>query len=232
MHMTHSIGCRASLVIGAGLVAGFLTFAAAAAQRGINPDEGVTGPEDLMREHGVLRRCLLVYEEGMRRLDQKQEVSPEVFNRTAGLIRKFVEEYHEKNEEKFIFPEFEKARKQVDLVETLRTQHQAGRKVTAEILRLSQPEAFTSPANRQQLVKACQMFIRMYRPHASREDTVLFPALRTILPSGQVAALGDRMETQERTVLGEGGFERGVADVAAIEKQLRIYDLPQFTPAP
>jgi len=35
---------------------------------GINPDEGVTAPEDLMKEHGVLNRCLLIYEEGMRRI--------------------------------------------------------------------------------------------------------------------------------------------------------------------
>jgi hypothetical protein len=71
----------------------------------------------------------------------------------------------------------------------------------------------------------------MYRPHEAREDTVLFPALRTILPPQQVAALGDRMEGDEKKVLGEAGFERSVEQVAAIEKQLGIYDLAQFTPA-
>src|SRR5438874_4705530 len=89
----------------------------------INPDEGVTAPEDLMREHGVLNRCLLIYEEGMRRVEAGQEVSPEVFQHTAQLVRKFVEEYHEKNEENYIFPHFEKAGKLTDLVETLKTQH-------------------------------------------------------------------------------------------------------------
>src|SRR5262245_23067929 len=66
-----------------------------------NPDEGVTAPEDLMKEHGVLNRCLLIYEEGMRRLRTGDDVSPEVFNHTAQLVRKFVEEYHEQNEEKY-----------------------------------------------------------------------------------------------------------------------------------
>src|SRR2546423_15329491 len=80
----------------------------------INPDEGVTAPEDLMKEHGVLNRCLLIYEEGMRRLHGKEQVHPEVFGHTAALVRKFVEEYHEKNEEKYIFPVFEKARKLTD----------------------------------------------------------------------------------------------------------------------
>src|SRR5947207_11159372 len=87
-----------------------------AAQNKIDPEKGVTAPEDLMKEHGVLNRCLLIYEEAIRRIRVKQEVHPEVFNHTAALIRKFVEEYHEQNEEKFIFPVFKKAKKMLDLV--------------------------------------------------------------------------------------------------------------------
>src|SRR5262249_45433755 len=100
------------------LVATTPMLALAAEENKVNPDEGVTAPEDLMKEHGVLNRCLLIYEEGMRRLRLRNEISPEVFNHTAQLIRKFVEEYHEQNEEKYIFPEFERAHKLVDLVET------------------------------------------------------------------------------------------------------------------
>jgi hemerythrin-like domain-containing protein len=224
---------RQLLAAGIGLAAAALpplAASVAAPASPLNPDEGVTAPEDLMKEHGVLNRCLLVYEEGMRRLQAKQEVAPEVFFHTAELVRTFVEEYHERNEEKYIFPEFEKAKKLVDLVATLKTQHLAGRRVTAEILRLSQPAVFRSPASRTQLVAACQAFIRMYRPHEAREDTVLFPALRTILSAKQVAALGDRMEEDEHKVLGEEGFERSVDKVAALEVQLGINDLKQFTP--
>jgi hemerythrin-like domain-containing protein len=205
--------------------------AAPAAAGGIDPDAGVTAPEDLMKEHGVLNRCLLIYEEGLRRLAVRQETPPEVFQHTAGLVRSFVEEYHERNEEKYIFPEFERARKLVDLVTLLRAQHQAGRRVTAEILRLSQPAAYRAPANREALAAACRAFIRMYRPHEAREDTVLFPALRTLLAPARVAALGDRMEEDEQKVLGKEGFEKSVDRVAAIERQLGIYDLAQFTPA-
>ena len=70
----------------------------------------------------------------------------------------------------------------------------------------------------------------MYRPHESREDTVLFPTLRTILKPKQVEELGERMEEDEKKVLGDEGFEKSVAQVAALEKQLGIYDLSQFTP--
>jgi hemerythrin-like domain-containing protein len=228
----HEIDRRKVLAAGAGLLAAAPSLAALQGARAVqlNPDEGVTAPEDLMKEHGVLNRCLLIYEEGMRRLAAKQEVAPEVFLHTAELVRTFVEEYHEKNEEKYIFPEFEKARKLVDLVATLKTQHLAGRRVTAGILRLAQPSLFRVAANRDQLVAACRSFIRMYRPHEAREDTELFPALRTILTAQQVAALGDRMEEDEHKVLGEEGFEHSVEKVAALEVHLGINDLKQFTP--
>src|SRR4051794_19004723 len=36
-------------------------------------DEGVTAPEDLMKEHGVLNRCLLIYEGAIRRMETKEE---------------------------------------------------------------------------------------------------------------------------------------------------------------
>jgi hemerythrin-like domain-containing protein len=181
---------RRLLIAGVGAALGALPLAGEAAPpRGRpaavkkwDPDEGVTAPEDLMKEHGVLNRCLLIYEEGVHRLRQREEIAPEVFQHTAALVRRFVEQYHEKNEENYIFPHFKRAGKLTDLVDTLLRQHKAGRAVTAQILHLSTPPLFSDPQNQQRLVAAVESFIRMYRPHEAREDTVLFPALRTILP--------------------------------------------------
>ncbi len=206
-----------------------LSATATANETSYSSDEGVTAPEDLMKEHGVLDRCLLVYEEAIRRIQAKQALPPQVFHQTADLVRRFVEEYHERNEEKYIFPVFQKAGKLTDLVQMLLTQHKAGRTVTAQILNLCNPEASKNPANLSNAATLCQNFIRMYRPHKSREDTVLFPTLRTILPAKQVASLGDRMEEDERKVLGEEGFEKCVTEVEELEKRLGIYDLAQFT---
>src|SRR5436305_1035880 len=54
-------------------------------------EDEVSAPEDLMREHGVLNRTLLIYEEGLRRLGGKEDVGPEIFLKSANLVRKFVE---------------------------------------------------------------------------------------------------------------------------------------------
>lgn len=193
------------------------------------PMEEVSANEDLMREHGVLDRVLLIYEEGNRRIRDGEEVAPEVFTHSAQLVRKFVEDYHEKLEEQFIFPAFQKANKQVELVSILKRQHEAGRAVTDAILRLAAPAPFRSQESRNRLVEASASFIRMYRPHSAREDTVLFPALREILTAKQIDELGEQFEEQEHKLFGEEGFEKTVAAVAEIEKQLGIYDLGKFT---
>lgn len=192
--------------------------------------EEVGATEDLMREHGILNRILLVYEEGLRRLREKQEVSPEVFHKSATLVRVFVEDYHEQLEEKFIFPEFEKQKKLVDLVKVLRLQHEAGRRVTDVILRNAVPDQFRKDDARKELVLSCEGFIRMYRPHEAREDTVLFPALKKIVPANRIKDLGEQFEKEEDRLFGDEGFEKTVMQVAEIEKQLGIYELSQFTP--
>ena len=194
------------------------------------PEEEVGATEDLMREHGLLNRVLLVYEEGLRRLRAKEDVSPDVFHKPAALVRSFVEDYHEQLEEKFIFPEFEKAKKLTDLVKVLRDQHAAGRRVTDVILRNATGDRFGKEDARKELVTACVGFVRMYRPHEAREDTVLFPALHKLLPAKRLEELGEQFEKEEDRLFGEEGFEKTVEQVAGIEKQLGIYDLAAFTP--
>jgi hemerythrin-like domain-containing protein len=194
------------------------------------PDEEIGATEDLMREHGVLNRILLIYEQGLRRLRAKEDVGPEVFHKPAQLVRTFVEDYHEQLEEKFIFPEFEKAKKLTDLTKVLRDQHQAGRRVTDVILRNATGERFGNADARKELVAATEGFIRMYRPHEAREDTVLFPALHKLLTPKRLDELGEQFEKEEDRLFGDEGFEKTVEQVAAIEKQLGIYDLAKFTP--
>src|SRR5437773_1096822 len=77
-------------------------------------DNEVSPPEDLMREHGVLKRILLVYGEALRRIDANEDLPPEPIAESARIIRDFVEDYHEKLEENFLFPRFKKANKQAD----------------------------------------------------------------------------------------------------------------------
>jgi hemerythrin-like domain-containing protein len=194
------------------------------------PEEDVSPPEDLMREHGIVKRVLLVYEEAIRRIDAKADLSPDAVRDAAAIIRTFIEDYHERLEEDYLFPRFEKAGRLTDLTKVLRAQHQAGRRLTERITQSSTLRALKSPQAASALKDAMHQFVRMYAPHEAREDTVLFPALREVVSKQEFGALGEDFEKKEHQLFGEEGFEKMVDRVASIEKILGIYDLSQFTP--
>ena len=193
-------------------------------------EEKVTPPEDLMREHGVLDRVMLIYEAGIRKFASKEDFDPAILGRSAEIVRDFIENYHEKSEEDHVFPRFRKAGKMVDLVDTLLRQHQAGRRVTATILKLA-PNSRNDGDDRRQLVSAIQSFIAMYRPHAAREDTDLFPKLQELVSAHEYDAMGEQFEQEEHRLFGEDGFEKVADRVAQLERAIGVYDLNQFTPA-
>jgi len=250
-----------SLAAGIALQAIPPTVLAAGKKEGKELESGVNPVEDLMREHGLLRRVLLIYEEAISRIKGAEKLPSGVIADSAGIIRRFVEDYHEKIEEDEIFPRFEKAGKLNDLVKVLFAQHQAGRRLTDSILKLSEPVVLktaeekedSSAAMRQiyggtplfggtrlmrkkgldtkqDLSLAMQQFIHMYRPHAAREDTVLFPAFRSIVSPREFDELGEKFEDREKELFGKEGFEKMVESVGEVEKKLGIHELSKFTP--
>ncbi len=108
-----------------------LTFSqsASADQKDNRKDEEISPPEDLMREHGVLRRILIIYENIEEHLIKGTKFPLEVLWKAAEIIRKFIEDYHERLEEDYIFPRFEEAGKLVELAKLLKKTHEAGRKI-------------------------------------------------------------------------------------------------------
>lgn len=224
-------GRRELLQAAAGLVlAGCATTRAARAAQapagGGEPDEAeVTPGEDLMQEHGVLERVLLVYDEAARRIEIGEPLDLALVAGAAGIVERFVEGYHEKLEEQFVFPRLEAAKRETGLVAVLLRQHQRGREVTADIVRRAAAPA--SP----ELARLLRSFARMVRPHAAREDTVLFPAFRDVVGRGAYRELGEAFEDREHQLFGEHGFEQVVGQVADLERALAIHDLASFTPA-
>ena len=192
--------------------------------------EEISPAEDLMREHGVLNRILLIYDHHLHMLTTKQTFDGSVLVSAADTIRHFVEDYHEKLEEDFLFSRFRKAGKLVNLVDTLLAQHKAGRTLTAQIRELAGVATLKYVSDTDKLADALRAFLRMYRPHEAREDTVLFPAFRSIVSPHEYDALGDDFEKKEDELFGDEGFFKVVDQVAELEKKLGIYNLDQFTP--
>lgn len=194
--------------------------------------DDVTATEDLMREHGVLRRALLVYASAATKLRaDPSAVSPEALQKTASLFRSFGEEYHEKKlEEQFIFPAVKKAGGDASAyADILVVQHDRGREVTEYVLAMTRG-AKLGASGGAQLAKVLESFVLMYQHHAAREDTIVFPAWKQTLTEDQLDEMNDKFEEIEKQQFGEDGFETAVKQIAEIETALGIADISQFTP--
>jgi Hemerythrin HHE cation binding domain len=112
---------RRGIICATGLLLGRATglFAAEADEKSESIYEAVSPPEDLMREHGVLNRVLLIYEAGLDRIARGDDFDVSAISRAAKIVQEFIEGYHERNEEQHLFPRFRKARKLQDLVDIL-----------------------------------------------------------------------------------------------------------------
>ena len=195
----------------------------------------VTATEDLMREHGVLRRALLIYSSAAIKLrGNPSAIAPDALQKTAKLFRAFGEEYHEKKlEETYIFPAVKQAGGQAaSYADVLVVQHNRGREITDYIISVTQ-DAKLGASNAEQLARSLEAFVLMYRHHAAREDTIIFPAWKQTMEGDQLDEMSEKFEDIEHQQFGEDGFEDAVSQISEIETSLGLADIAQFTaPAP
>jgi hemerythrin-like domain-containing protein len=230
-------GRRAVLLSGAGLAAGAAAASAgwalsgSAAAATASPNLASIPPDDdLMREHGVLKRVLLCYREMTARIQAGGSLDAQDLQGAALIIHDYIEGFHEGLEEGYVFPRLIKAGRVTSTVTTLLVQHARGRVITQFLLRQATASGVASPGTRAQLAAAMQAFDRMYQPHEAREDTVIFPAFRQVVPAKELADLGQHFADLEHQQFGTDEFTKMVGRVASIEHSLGIYDLAQFTP--
>jgi hemerythrin-like domain-containing protein len=194
----------------------------------------VSATEDLMREHGVLRRILVVYREtaGLLRT-APGKLDAGALGEAAGLFKTFGEDYHERKlEEQHIFPMVQKAGGEAGaLVATLLAQHDRGREITAFVSsccargKVADQDAST-------LATALEGFARMYEAHTAYEDTIVFQAWKKTLSKRQLDEAGEEFEDIEKAQFKGDGFDMAVDRVAKIEQRLGLHELAHFTAPP
>lgn len=188
-----------------------------------------TAVEDLASEHGIVERLLLIYDEIGRRLADAQPFELDDLFQAADIMHRFVEEYHEKTEENYVFPVFEKKGVATRLTAELRKQHTAGRAITARVLELAQQDVLNVREKRE-VRKLLKKFVTMYRVHLSREDTDLFPEFRKLVSKEEYLRLSKLFDEKEDELFGEHGYKNFLHQIEQIEKRLDIYDISLVTP--
>jgi hemerythrin-like domain-containing protein len=220
------------------LILSFGSGTAPAAEKRAKAKQGeekeVGAVEDLMREHGVIRRALLVYRESAATLRSNPgSVDPQALLKTAKLFRTFGEDYHERKlEETYIFPAVRKAGGPAAAhVDALIAQHNRGREITDYIIAVTGKGAIGT-GDAEPLARVFDNLDLMYENHAAREDTIVFPAWKEALSERQLDEMGDKFEDIERAQFGKDGFEDAAAQIGQIEQMLGFADLAQFTALP
>ncbi len=243
-----SIYSRRHVVAGAGaaLIVGQATWAAqtgrnvqagknAQADRNAMPmqmPKGMMTPmEDLTSQHALLRRVLLVYQTATARESGMTPPPTKVLATAAGMIRSMVDEFHVRLEEDYLFPLFQKSGQMTDLVSTLRQQHAAAKTLNDTILQMTGGTTAGS-SGAETLAPHLMAFTRMMQAHTAYEETMLYPAIRSITSDADYDRLQKTMQDMDRQKLGPQGFAGMVAKVAELEKSAGITSLAQFTPKP
>jgi hemerythrin-like domain-containing protein len=234
--MSDPAKARRRFLIRAGMAGAGLVFTGGRgnAKQKKGEESEVGAVEDLMREHGVLRRALLVYIETVPKLRANPgNLDAGALARTAKLFRSFGEDYHERKlEEAHIFPAVRKAGgPAAAYVDVLIAQHNRGREITDYILAVTGKGAIGT-GDAEPLARVFETFVLMYQNHAAREDTIVFPAWKEALSERQLREMGDKFEDIERQTFGKDGFADAVKQIAQIEQSLGFADLAQFTAPP
>jgi hemerythrin-like domain-containing protein len=187
--------------------------------------------EDLMTEHGLLLRILLIYREVVRRIQADEPLpAPARLHQAALIIHDFIEGFHEPLEEGYVFPPLSNGPLGQD-VSTLLLQHARGRQQTQAILAETGTRGAALKAGaRGRMGAAMATFVRVYEPHEAREDTVIYPAFRSKCSPTEIVQLSKHFADLERQQFGSNGAAEMLARVVSIEKLLGIYDLAQYTP--
>jgi hemerythrin-like domain-containing protein len=224
---------KIGLMIGGGVVISTAATLVGSAQanevtRTDRSGDEVNPPENLMREHGVLARILLIYEAGLRKFGAGEDFDSSPIANAGRIVREYIEDYHERLEEEVVFPRFKRAGRLLALVNVLSDQHRAGRRLTDIVLQTALTGR-KDAEDRRRLVHAMQSFIAMYRPHTAREDTVLLPMLKDLFTPGEYEDLAAKVEKSGRRYFVGSRFDGVVQQVASFEIAMGINDLTQYT---
>lgn len=186
--------------------------------------------EDLMEEHSILRRALLIYEECIRRMDHNEDFNPELLAETTNVIKVIIIFHHALLEHEYIFPRFRESGTYVEMCDILTDQHGKVGEQEDIILKYANRDSINNPEEKELLIRALKKSIRVFRPHIDREDTEMFPEFKNVVTPYEFYELGKKFKEIENQKWGPNGHRQMVDKLIHVEIALGINELDSFTP--
>ena len=215
---------RRDLLKYAAAAAALVAAPARAQERRVVAPAAPTPNEDLMQEHGLVSRVILIYRRSIELAEANRPFHPEQVAGAARVIARVIHGHHEVEEEELMFPALEKPRELHMLVEVLRGQHRAARALTNRI-----GLEIADPGRRSQAFRAMREFSGMYEAHGAYENSIVYPAFRQAVGPERYQELAAVWAKNERKLRGSLG---DYLSALAKAEQAMDLDLAQYTGTP
>lgn len=197
------------------------------------PPEAIQGvknmpmTEDLSLEHGILSRILMAMNNTIKAIDAGGRPNMNVIAMGCNMMKQLVDMRHMKFEEEYVYPLFDKGECS-NFVNTLRDQHNEGRKFVARMESLSKAGSPGS-AQMEELKRDFTMFHDMMLAHAAFEETILFPILEGAPSDDQMRNLKMLGVKQEESLLGPNATQKAFDMLSELEAAAGVTGLSNFT---
>jgi hemerythrin-like domain-containing protein len=170
----------------------------------------------LLHEHELIRRVLDVFERYLVRVDSGIEQGRHELVLLVTFFREYVDLSHHEKEESILIPALVRAGMSWDSgpIEAVRADHNLERYLMQALRHASLQAKTWSLHDRKHLVDVARSFLEFLRNHMTKEEELLFPAMRERLAAEALDDLTDRLRRFEeaREASGDAEITRRLAE--------------------
>jgi hemerythrin-like domain-containing protein len=188
--------------------------------------------EELMHQHGVLRRIARLFGLAADRLAAGDSLPRSSVLGAAALFREFGTNHHERKlEEGYVFPDLQRLDSRWESVtQVLIDQHRRGE----EILDFVMSVVDRQPLSREDvdaLAQSLRGFKQMHEYHTAVEESALFPTWKSIAGQQHYLQVQQAFSTIARDNYGREGIAGAAKQIASLEQAMGAPELADMTAA-
>ncbi len=174
--------------------------------------------QELMNEHRVIEKMLVVLAKGCERLDKGNEVDQQMFKDAVDFFRTFADKCHHTKEEKLLFEKMMErgVSGEVGPIAVMMREHQDGRAHVKKLAGLTEDGL----ENRKGIIRTGRAYVDLLSKHIQKEDNVLYPLANQVLETEDQEELEKGFEAVEKEVMGPGVHERYQSMIERWEESL------------
>lgn len=178
----------------------------------------------LRQEHEAVTRMLEAAEQAATKLEQKQEVRPELLQGIGEFFALFVDKCHHGKEEELLFPALAKKGMPVDggPIGVMLREHEEGRGLALQMREAAKSYAKGNTAAGAAWASAARTYAHLLKAHIFKENNMLFPMAEGILTWAEEEALATEFQQLEVEKMGRGTHEQLHARMAEIFREMSV----------